>query len=534
MEKLIFNRVFILMAALALGFASCEEEEAKVWGETTVGFTVVDADDLNAPAEVQFINNSKNGESFYWEFPEGYIIRNSVVTQDTVTTAIQPELVFYALPGEYEATLIVETEGEETEHKKTFTVKKPAPRIEFEPLGIVYDDTVTFRAEYFEYPGLEDDVTFSWDLGNGETSNLPNPVTTYNPPGEYTVTLELFDGVETLQASRTITVQAEIAKTLYFTNALNQNLYKKMLYSGTDLPHENLGVDVGLNALSVSVHKERIVVTVAGDHIRFAPAETPADGYIFTTNLSGGNRYTITSTGPDHDYRFDPFVGTVGPDGTVYWVDRFQGARKLNIEEQAAAYPAPYVFHEAAEGSDLAIALGVASAYGWTDGAVRIVNGELWYSKHGTGKGLYRFTTEGAFIGKIDPLFDLKIRTFEVDIENSKIYFALNQTAGGFEPGIYVSELDGTNIQLIDPLTDFSMQGGEAERTYVTEMALDADGEYLYYPFRHESDIDFAGTIVGDGSLSGVKRWKLDGSEDPGFYITGVIPYGMGIDHVKR
>ncbi|MFW5724998.1 MAG: PKD domain-containing protein [Bacteroidota bacterium] len=530
-------RVFTMMALLAIVVTACEKEEEKEWGDPTIGFTIVDEEDLNAPAEVQFINTSKHGETYQWFFPEGQIIRNGNITQDTATTEIQPERVHYALPGQYQAILQVTTNDTQQEYTREFTVKKPAPRIEYEPAGgIVYDDTVTFHVEFFEYPGLEDQVTYNWDLGNGETSTLPNPQTSYNPPGEYTVTLELFDGVETLTTSRVITIQAEIAKTLYFTNAINQNLYKKMLYTGTDLPHENTGVDVGLHALSVTVFGERIIVSVAGDHIRFSPPETPADGYIFTTNLSGGDRYTITAPGPfpDFDYRDDPFVSTVGPDGMVYWVDRFQGARRVHHEEQDADYPELYIFHEAAEGSDLANAIGVSSAFGWTDGAVRIVNGELWYSKHGTGRGLYRFTTEGEYLGKFDPLFDYKIRSFEVDTVNNKIYLAINQAAGGVDPGLYVTDIDGNNLTLIDPLEDFSMQGGEAERTYITEMVVDADGGYLYYPFRHSEDLNTLGEIVGDGSLSGVKRWKLDGSEEPEFYVTGVIPYGMGIDHVKR
>ncbi len=535
MKKLSIFRIFFTLAILAVAFTACDEEEEKSWGEPTIGFTIVDVEDLNAPAEVLFINNSKYGEEYRWHFPQGQIMKNNLVTNDSTSTEIQPESVFYPLPGDYEATLWVTANGEEREFKQNFTVKKPNPQITFEPAGIVYDDTVTFNVTYFQYSELQDQVTFNWDLGNGQTSNIASPQTTYNPPGEYTVGLEIFDGVETLTTSLTITVQAEIAKTLYFTNAINQSLYKKMLYSGTDLPHENMGVDLGLHALSVSVHKERIVVTVAGQNIRFANDPPPLpDGYIFTTNLSGGNRYTITTTNPDYDYRFDPFVGTVGPDGTVYWLDRFQGARRLNITEQDAEYPDPYVFDQASEGSELAAALGVASAFGWTDGAVRIVNGELWYSKHGTGKGLYRFTTEGAFIAKIDPLFDLKIRTFEVDTVNNKIYLAVNQAAGGFDPGIYVCNIDGTDIQLIDPMVDFSMQGGEGERTFVTEMVVDPDGGYLYYPFRHENDINFAGEIIGDGSLSGIKRWKIDGSEEPEFYVTGVISYGMGLDPVKR
>lgn len=529
-------RILFLFLLMAVAVTACEKDDEKDWGDVNVGFSILDEDQLNAPADVRFINRSKNAESYFWVFPEGRIIKRGVVTQDSTTTDIQPEAVHYAFPGDYYATLTVVADGQTLDYRHEFTVKKPQPVIIHEPLGIVYDDTVTFSVLFFEYPGLEDQVTYMWDLGNGEISDQPKPQTSYNPPGVYTVSLELFDGTETLYASKDINVQAEIAKTLYFTNAMNQSLYKKMLYTGTDLPHENMQVDVGLNPLSVSVHQDRIVVTVAGDNIRFSPVDTPADGYIFTTNLNGGNRWTITAPGPlpDHDYRDDPFVGTVGPDGMVYWLDRFQGGRRIHYTEQDADYPEPFVFDYAAEGSPLAEAIGVVSAYGWTDGAIRIVNNEIWYSKHGTGRGLYRFTMEGDYIGKFDNLFDLKIRTFEVDLDNNKIYFAVNMEAGGYEPGLYRCDIDGHNIELIDPLTDFSMQGGEAERTYVTEIVVDSDGGYVYYPFRHAEDVNHLGEIAGDGSQSGIKRWNIDGSEEPEFYVTGVIPYGIGIDHVKR
>jgi len=519
---------------LVFCLAGCEKEDEKVWGDPIIGFSIVDVDNLNAPAEVQFINTSKHAESYNWTFPGGRIIRAGSLSNDTITTEIQPERVYYAFPGEYEARLKITADGQEQELNRSFIVKKPAPRIIYEPVGIVYDDTVTFSAVFFRYPGLDDQVTFSWDLGNGQTSNEASPVTTYNPPGQYTVRLSLFDGTETLEASVTITVQAEIAKTLYFTNAINQNLFKKMLYTGTDLPHENMGTDVGLHPLSVTVFQERLVISVAGDHIRFSAVDTPPDGTIFTTNLQGGNRWTITKPGPELDYRSDPFVSTVGPNGMVYWVDRFQGGRRIHYSEQDGDYPRPFVFHEASEGTPLATAIGVSSAYGWTDGAIRIVRGEIWYSKHGTGRGLYRFTMDGEYLGKFDNLFDLKIKTFEADLVNNKIYMALNQAAGGYDPGLYVCDIDGSNIRLIDPLAGFSMQGGEAERTYVTAIVVDSDGGYIYYPFRHEEDINFLGAIVGNGSQSGIKRWKIDGSEDPGFYVTGVIPFGIGIDHVKR
>ena len=527
-----FSKILLAFGMLALLMVACEEEEEKVWGEVTTYFTIQDAESLFAPATVRFVNGSKNAEAYHWTFPGGRILVNGVITEDSTTTSIQPEGVFYPWPGDYSATLKITADGNETTHTKQFTVEKPQPEIKYEPTGIVYDDVVTFWVEYFQYPEFMDQVTYAWDFGNGETSTEAMPQTSFNPPGEYTVTVVLFDGVETLTASKTINVQAEIAKTLFVTNAIDQRLYKKMLYTGAEAPEEELPVDVGLHPLSVSVFQERIIVSVAGNNIRFSAAGTPPDGYIFTTNLQGGNRYTITSPSLlEQTYIDDPFVSTVDENGFVYWLDRFQGVRRIHHSEVNGAYPSPYVW---AVASEMAEILGVSSTYGWTDGTVRIVNNEIWYSKHGTGQGLYRFTLLGAFIAKIDNLYGLKIRTFEVDEQNQKIFFAVNNASGGYNPGLYVCEIDGSNIQLIDALEGFSLQGGEAERTYVTSIVVDSDGGYIYYPFRHELDVDIAGTIIGDGSQSGVKRYKMDGTEEPEFFVTGMIPYGIGIDHVKR
>jgi PKD repeat protein len=527
-----FVQTLLVMAFMAIVMIGCEKEEERVWGEVTTYFTIQNADNLNAPATVRFINASKNAEAYHWTFPGGRIVSGGEITEENTTTAIQPEGVYYPLPGEYSATLKITADGKETTHTKQFTVIKPQPEIKYDPTGIVYDDIVTFWVEFFQYTELMDQVTYAWDFGNGETSEEAMPQTSFNPPGTYTVTLELFDGVEVLTTSKTINVQAEIAKTLYITNAFNQRLYKKMLYTGAVAPEEELPIDVGLHPLSVSVFQERIIVSVAGNNIRFSAVGTPPDGYIFTTNLAGGNRYTITSPSLlEHTYIDDPFVSTVDQNGFVYWLDRFQGVRRIHYSEINGEYPSPYVWNVPA---DMAAILGESTTYGWTDGTVRVVNNEIWYSKHGTGKGLYRFTLAGQFIAKFDNLYNYKIRTFEADTENQKIYFAINAAGGGLDPGLYVCNIDGSSIQLIDDLAGFSMQGGDAERTYVTSIVVDAEGGYIYYPFRHQEDVNTAGEIVGDGSQSGVKRYKMDGSEAPEFFVTGIIPYGIGIDHVKR
>ncbi|HSV77348.1 MAG TPA: PKD domain-containing protein [Bacteroidales bacterium] len=521
--------VYLLLAALLI---SCEKEDERMWGEVITSFTIENVDRLFAPSTVRFINRTKNAESYHWSFPGGQIIVNGVATSDSTTTAIQPEGVYYPWPGIYTATLTITAGGKETVHTREFRVIKPQPVIRFYPEGIVFNDEVTFWAEFFQYPDLADQVTFRWDFGNGRTSTEPRPTTRFNLPGVYTVTVTIFDGLETLSTSIQVTVKAEIAKTLYITNAITQRLYKKMLYTGAVAPLVPLPISVGMHPLSVSVFGERLIISDAGNHIRFAPAGTPPDGSIFTTTLTGTNRYTITAPSLlEHTYIDDPFVSTVDQNGFVYWLDRFQGVRRIHHSEVLAEYPRPFVWNVPAE---MAANLNVSSTFGWTDGTVRIVNNEIWYSKHGTGQGLFRFTMAGAFIARIDNLFPFKIRTFEVDTQNGKIFFAINNASGGLNPGLYVSNLDGSNIQLIDALEGFSLQGGEAERTFITSIVVDAEGGYIYYPFRHQDDINLLGEIVGDGSRSGVKRFRIDGSAPPEFFVTGVIPFGIGIDHVKR
>ncbi len=41
-----------------------------------------------------------------------------------------------------------------------------------------------------------DNYTYLWDFGNGNTSTLKNPISTYNSPGNYSVTLTVYDGLQ--------------------------------------------------------------------------------------------------------------------------------------------------------------------------------------------------------------------------------------------------------------------------------------------------------------------------------------------------
>ncbi|WP_236978905.1 PKD domain-containing protein [Membranihabitans maritimus] len=526
-HKNIFILLFIVGSAII--FNSCQkDEEMLTFGEATTYFKIGNSDTLEAPAILDFINGSKNVDSYHWTFPEGKVIENGLVTEKTAYTGIQPEGVLYEEPGNYTATLNTTVNGESNSMELHFDVLKPLPTIFVSPTAIKFLEPVTFSAKLYMYPGKENDVTYSWDFGNGETSIQANPEVIYEVPGNYTVTLTINDTEETLTTSKAIEVKGELAPTLYATDAISGKLYRKKLFNSAPSELKATDLSLGLHPLGVNVYQENLVISEAGDNIKYSAWGTPADGRIIKTNLSGGGMKIITTTDEGGNaYVRDPFSSTVDDEGNVYWVNRFEGVRKLPLASENAAYPDVAIPLLAAD-------IGESSTYGWTDGDVNFVDGEIWYSKHGTGKGLYKYSTDGNFISKIDALSSYKIRSFAVDLENLKIYIAINIASGGVDPGLYVTDIDGNNISLIDEMPDYSTEGGASEMTYVTDMEIDSENGYLYYPYRDRNDIDDSGVVVGDGSNSGVKRYKLDGSLKPEFFIKGIIPYGIGIDKEKR
>ncbi len=510
-------------------FTQCNKDDYELeFGPQKTFFKINNRDTLEAPATVYFVNGTQNADAYRWTFPDGKIIESNQTTDNSDFEGVQPDAVLYEQPGVFTATLVSTADGKEESFEKTFTVYKPKPKIFTDPNAIKFLEPVTFSATYYTYPGTDKDVSFSWDFGNGKTSIQATPTVTYDKPGLYKVTLTLNDTQESLVTTRNIEVKGELAPTLYATDAITNKMVAKKLY--TVAPSEVFETDLslGLHPLGISVYQDQVIVTEAGDNIKYSAWGTPADGKIIKTNLQGSSQTTITTTDEGGNaYVRDPFSCTVDDEGNVYWVNRFEGVRKLSILEENAAYPAVFIALIAAD-------IGESSTYGWTDGDVNYVDGEIWYSKHGSGKGLYKYSTDGTFLSKVDNLVDYKIRSFAVDLNRLKIYIAVNIASGGLDPGLYVTDIDGSNPTLIDDLANFSNEGGDAEKTYITDMEIDQKSGYLYYPYRDKADIDDTGAVIGDGSSSGIKRYRLDGSQTPEFYISGIIPYGVGLDKEDR
>ncbi|GLR19307.1 PKD domain-containing protein [Portibacter lacus] len=524
----IFN-LFALVILMTVVIISCSKEENDLtFGSPTTFFKIGNEDTLTAPSVVYFNNASKNVDSYQWSFPNGKLIENNQVTDQEEFIGIEPDGVYYGEPGSYSATLTTSADGTENSQTINFTVLKPQPNITFNVPAIKFQEPVTFSTTVYAYPGKENDITYNWDFGDGQTSTQKEPTVTFEKPGVFTVTLVVNDTQEELTVTREIEVKGELAPTLYFTDAATDKLWTKKLFVVANSEPEVTDLSLGFHPLGVAIHENTVVVTEAGANLQYAAWGTPSDGRIIKSNLQGQNMKVITTTDEGGNaYVRDPFSCDVDEEGNLYWLNRFEGIRTLPIVSENAEYPAVSIALLAAD-------IGESSTYGWTDGDVKIIDGDIWYSKHGSGKGLYVYNKDGSYKTKIDGLASIKIRSFDVDLENLKIYFALNIESGGFTPGLYVSDMNGENITLIDELSNFSTEGGAAERTYITDMVMDTQNGYIYYPFRDASDIDDSGSVIGDGSSSGIKRYKLDQSEAPEFYIQGFIPYGVAIDKENR
>ena len=521
---------FISLLLLIIGCKEDEFSRIEPQGDFAVNFTLPEGE-ITAPAKVLLTNRSKYSEKFLWKFPQGKALTKEGFTDRSFSETLVPDTIYYNLPGEYKVTLVAWQGGKIDSVIKTVNVVKMQPQIVM-PSNIGIMAEVEFSANVFKFPGQEG--TYSWDFGEpGLVSTDANPKVTFQNEGLHTITLAFNDGEETLTSTVQVTVMGELTKALYFTDIITKKVYKyqfKQLKAPviTQLPHT-----LGVHPLSLSVYNNRVFITETGNNAWFANSAN-ADGRIYSTDLAGTNEVTLsTATGT---YQQDPFAHDIDPaTGTLYFLTRNFNVRAIPAAGQDVSYPTTQRL-----GIVAGNAADVTSVFNWVDGGVRVVGGEIWYSKHANGKGLYRFNAAtNTFIGRVESLRNAKVRSFAVDSENQKIYFYINTVGGDLNPGLYRCNIDGSSIVLIDNLSSMSQEGSGTEILGITGMAIDTspdDGSagYLYYGFRAASDINNLGAVVGTGANSGIKQYALDGSKPAEFLIRGYAPYGIGVDHTKR
>lgn len=139
------------------------------------------------------------------------------------TSTLQNPIASYFTPGTYTVTLTVTNAGGSNTLVRTnyITVYEP-PTVDFSadiragcfPLRVQLSDLST--------PGVgNNNVSWDWDFGNGQTSNLQNPVVTYTTAGIFNVTLRVTNDkgcVRTLSRPAYINVTTGVRSVFTHTN----------------------------------------------------------------------------------------------------------------------------------------------------------------------------------------------------------------------------------------------------------------------------------------------------------------------------
>lgn len=527
---------FLLFVLTGLFVMSCDDEEPAP--EIRVGYSFSPNNPV-AGEEVSFNNSSTGGTSFSWDFGDG-----------GTSTEENPTYIFEAA-GTYTVTLVVD-ENQENSFSEEIEVGQPSPQVSFTPDPIQQGIETTLSASVYNPTGAT--VTWNWqfpetgwtsaDIDSTGAAGGESVMLTFtepNPDFSITVTATI-DGTD-LTATSSVEVNAQLAKTLWISEK-NGNLFSKKIFLEGEAQLEDSGIPSGARPLTLDFSDDRLYVFDAGSTIRFSadPEETPGQ---ITSILYDGTDFKTHITFSDQAYD-DAFFGSVDGEDLIF-TDRRNDITLLPISTENAVWNPengdanPIEFPALVSNNELGYYSAFANGndsyngpsygFGAVNGTAIRRDGVYWWAKNSNHKGIYRFTAddigvtdqipeEGAILG------DYEVRAFAIDEENAKIYFSSNKTNIGF----YVADLDGSNVTLIDD-APVDGEGGANEYTYITDIVVDNESGYVYWAYRGPEDADLEANPTHE---SGIKQYKLDGTEEIEYFIQGFEAYGLAIDDTKR
>jgi len=135
---------------------------------------------------INFVNTSSGASFYLWDFGDGLISTNANPSHT------------YGVSGTYDVTLIATASasfgGCQDTIVQTVTVNintNPLADFTATPMGPIQSCQVPFTMDFFD--ASIGATNWLWDFGDGNTSNVQNPVHTYTATGDYTVSLTVAD-----------------------------------------------------------------------------------------------------------------------------------------------------------------------------------------------------------------------------------------------------------------------------------------------------------------------------------------------------
>ncbi|MEN7550799.1 PKD domain-containing protein [Rapidithrix thailandica] len=523
----------ILFSCWLLGtmclLSACDDDD-EIDPAVSAYFKISNKESLEAPVTIKFINASKHGLRFEWNFDRGEV--NGEEGVHTAST-VDPDSVLFAVPGTYNVSLkVFGADGSNVkEFRQPLEILEPTLTVTHaSDNSYLYPTNVTFTPHAFQYAD-RDPLTYTWDFGNGQTSNEAQPKILFETPGTYKVTCTSNDGVDTKTHTFDLVIQGEIAKTLYFADGVSGKIVKQRLLVESNEGPEVLGASAGSTVLQMYVDNESIYMLDAGNSHGY---QLTGDGKIYTTNLAGTTEDV-----------FMDFVGkgpnaaageTNSPDPTGFFIkdnDFYFNARnnmlKVGVNQSnidVEQDPLKFFNHADLDENAAGYSVNGGCAYD-------AVNNKIYFSKnlHVNKIGLFRVNADGQS-GYEEIISNVPVMDMAIDPIHQKIYFSvitLYNTgvypAEGGVPGLYMCDMDGSNIKLIDEVWESEYSGHF--KSAILGFDLDLEAGKIYWGYRAE------GATPEDPKGSAIRRANLDGSEKED-YLTGIYPYALAIDQVKR
>ncbi len=489
---------------------------------------------------ITFTNSSNGGTAFAWDFGDG-----------TNSTDKNPTHV-YTKSGKYTVVLKVDNKDDQA-YSKEIEVADALPVFTYSPDPIQVGIEVTFTATIYNPDNATVEYTWTFDPNNVVSDDLDDTgsakkdaitVRFLNPNPAEPVSITASLGGLDYTTDGTVEVKAQLATTLFYAEK-GGDIWMKKLYKEGVSELQDLGIESGLHPMTLSYSGDKLYVFDAGEKIKYSTDVETVPGKIFSFANDGSNYVTHLTFGPAiYD---DAFFGSVIGD-TIYFTDRRNDVTAIPTslengewgdsgnDANPDAFPALVANNQLAYYIAFRNEIDGGPSYGWgaLNGTFTKYKGLYYWAKNSNHKGLYIFSDND--IGVTDKLpsdpgegvllFDYTVRAFVIDDVYQKIYFSSNVV----NPGMYVCDLDGDNVTLIDD-SPFDSEGGDAEKVGITGIALDYETGYVYWAYRGPADADVDANPL---QKPGIKKFKLDGTGEVEYLIEGVEAYGIAIDPNKR
>lgn len=527
--KLLLNRLcFILLVSVLI--TSCK--------------TPIDPDFSYSPEmpkageKVTFTNLTEEAEYWNWTFGDG-----------GKSTAKNPTYVFKK-PGVYDVTLMADS-NKNYVRMKQITVYDTIPSIYLESDTVKYYQDVTLKM--LIYNPFSYEVTYKWLLpadtryavGN---ENSPTPSVYFvKKEVEEIISLEITVGEKVDTISKNIFVEDVPARSMLMAQKNGKILRQRIFEKGLE-EHTETNIPSGKHPFYIQSISNKLYIFDAGTYVSSVKSELDGktgDGNIRMVDFANGNETEIIhnrNTGAVHGF-YNGFVDG----GDIYWTDFSEfiyktpnnntalGGFNWKGDEDLQTSVEYYMVK-----TDRLGYFGNGLSKNQMSTGVRNYDNHYFWSKGGSGKGIYRFTgtdilsqnVTGKGIAPVagSILNAFAIRAFSLDPLNQKIYFSV--TAPAESVGFWVSDFTGSNAVRID---DAPM---DSPVDYITGIAVDNITNRVYWAYRAPDTLSESHFLSNPTHKTGVKSVRLARSnnvdKDIEYFAIGVAAYGITIDEVLK